>query len=59
MGSPWENGYIKSINGKLLDKLLKREIFYTQQDAKILIEHWRRKWTQVRPLRHDTHLTIR
>ena len=26
-GSPWENGYIESFNGKLRDELLDREIF--------------------------------
>ena len=26
-GSPWENGYIESFNGKLRDELLNREIF--------------------------------
>ncbi len=35
-GSPWENGYMESFNGKLRDYLLKREIFYTLQEAKIL-----------------------
>jgi len=48
-GSPRENGYIESFNGKLRDKLLNREIFYTLQEAKILIEHWRRDYNQVRP----------
>ncbi len=28
-GSPWENGYIESFNGKLRDELLNREIFTT------------------------------
>jgi transposase InsO family protein len=28
-GSPWENGYIESFNGKLRDEFLDREIFYT------------------------------
>ena len=27
-GSPWENGYNESFNGKLRDELLNREIFY-------------------------------
>ena len=48
-GSPLENGYIESFNGKLRDELLNREIFYTLQEAKILIEHWRREYNQVRP----------
>ncbi len=37
-GSPWENGYIESFNGKLRDELLNREIFTTLTEAKILIE---------------------
>ena len=37
-GSPWENGYIESVNGKLRDELLNREIFTTLTEAKILIE---------------------
>jgi len=28
-GSPWENGYIESFNGKMRDELLKREAFTT------------------------------
>jgi transposase InsO family protein len=48
-GSPWENGYIESFNGKLRDELLNREIFYTLQEAKILIKHWRREYNQIRP----------
>src|SRR4030042_6246243 len=40
-GSPWENGYIESFNGKLRDELLNREIFTTLAEAKILIERWR------------------
>ena len=48
-GSPWENGYIESFNGKLRDELLNREIFTTLEEAKILIEQWRREYNQVRP----------
>ena len=48
-GSPWENGYIESFNGKLRDELLNREIFYTLEEAKILIEKWRKEYNQVRP----------
>ena len=48
-GSPWENGYIESFNGKLRDELLNREIFTTLQEAKVLIEQWRREYNQVRP----------
>jgi transposase InsO family protein len=48
-GSPWENGYVESFNGKLQDELLKREIFYSLEEAKVLIERWRRHYNQVRP----------
>jgi len=48
-GSPWENGYIESFNGKLRDELLNREIFTTLTEAKILIEEWRQEYNQVRP----------
>jgi transposase InsO family protein len=49
LGSPWENGYVKSFNGKLRDELLDREIFTTLEEARILIEQWRREYNQVRP----------
>jgi len=48
-GSPWENGYIESFNGKLRDELLNREIFTTLLEASILIEEWRKEYNQVRP----------
>jgi transposase InsO family protein len=48
-GSPWENGYIESFNGKLRDELLDREIFYTLKEAQILVERWRRHYNGVRP----------
>jgi putative transposase len=48
-GSPWENGYCESFNGKLRDELLNGEIFYTLNEAKIVIEAWRRHYNIVRP----------
>jgi len=48
-GSPWENGYNESFNGKLRDELLNGEIFYTLKEAQILIERWRREYNTVRP----------
>ena len=48
-GSPWENGYIESFNGKLRDELLNREIFTTLIEARILIKEWRKEYNQVRP----------
>jgi putative transposase len=48
-GSPWENGYIESFNARLRDELLNGEIFYTLQEAKVLLEAWRRQYNTVRP----------
>ena len=48
-GSPWENGYIESFNGKLRDELLNCEIFDTLFEAKVLIEQWRVEYNTVRP----------
>ena len=50
-GSPWENGYVESFNGKLRDELLNGELFTTLQEAKVLTEVWRREYNQVRPHR--------
>ena len=48
-GSPWENGYVESFNGKLRDELLNAEVFNTLAEAKVLIEGWRRHYNTVRP----------
>jgi putative transposase len=48
-GSPWENGYIESFNGKLRDELLAREQFDTLLEGKVLIERWRQHYNTVRP----------
>lgn len=48
-GSPWENGYIESFNGKLRDELLNTEIFYTLMEAQVLIENWRKHYNHLRP----------
>ena len=48
-GSPWENGYCESFNSKLRDELLDGEIFYTLEEARVIIENWRRHYNEVRP----------
>ena len=49
-GSPWENGYIESFNGKLRDELLDRELFYTLLEVRrVLTERYRRAYSRVRP----------
>jgi len=50
-GSPWENGYVESFNGKLRDELLNGEIFETLLEAQILIERWRVEYNTIRPHR--------
>ena len=48
-GSPWENGYVESFNGKLRDELLNAEVFRTLAEAPVLIEQWRQHYNTVRP----------
>ena len=48
-GSPWENGYCESFNGKLRDELLNGEIFYTLKEAQVMIERWREHYNTIRP----------
>ena len=48
-GSPWENGYNESFNGKLRDELLNGEIFYSLKEAKVVIEQWRKHYNTKRP----------
>ncbi len=43
-GSPWENGYVESFNGKMRDELLAAEAFNTLREAQVLIERWRRHY---------------
>jgi transposase InsO family protein len=44
LGSPWENGYIESFDGKLRDEFLNREIFATLEEAKVLIKQWQMEY---------------
>jgi len=48
-GSPWENGYNESFNGKLRDEVLNREVFSTLKEAKVVIEKWRQEYNTIRP----------
>lgn len=48
-GSPWENGYCESFNGKLRDECLNGEIFYSLKEAQIVIERWRVEYNTLRP----------
>jgi transposase InsO family protein len=48
-GSPWENGYNESLNGKLRDELLNEEISHSLKEAKIMLERWRVHYNTKRP----------
>ena len=48
-GSPWENGYIESFNGKLRDEVLNREVFCSVREAKVIVESWRLEYNNRRP----------
>jgi transposase InsO family protein len=52
-GSPWQNGFVESFNGKLRDELLNREWFASRTEAKVLIEQWRQFYNERRP--HSAH----
>jgi len=48
-GSPWENGYCESFNGKLRDECLNGEIFYSMREAQVVIEKWHAEYNTRRP----------
>jgi len=48
-GSPWENGYIESFNGKLRDDVLNCELFSSVKEAKVIVENWRLEYNNHRP----------
>jgi putative transposase len=48
-GSPWENGYNESFNGRLRDELLNGECFDTLKEAQTIIEDWRLHYNHIRP----------
>ena len=54
-GSPWENGYCESFNGKLRDECLNGEIFYSLKEAQIVIEKWRVEYNTRRPASRTRH----
>ena len=48
-GSPWENGYCESFNGKLRDECLNGEVLYSLREAQVVIEKWRVVYNTLRP----------
>jgi putative transposase len=47
-GSPWENPFIESFNGKFRDECLNMEIFSSFKEAQIVIEDWRCEYNENR-----------
>jgi hypothetical protein len=39
-GSPWENGYVESFDGKMRDELLNGEVFDTLLEANVIVGQW-------------------
>lgn len=48
-GSPWQNAFGESFNGRLRDECLNAEWFYNLAQARVVIEQWRRHYNEERP----------
>ena len=48
-GSPWQNGYVESLNSRIRDELLNQELFHTLLEAQVLAEDWRTDHNQHHP----------
>ena len=55
--SPWENSYIESLNDKLRDECLNREIFRNSKEAQTIVEAWRQEYNNHRPHSSLSYLT--
>lgn len=48
-GAPWENGYSETFHSKLRDELLNGELFYSLQEAQVVVEQWKKEYNERRP----------
>lgn len=48
-GSPWQNGYVESLNGKLRDECLNEEMFFSRAEAQTVVDWWRQVYNEQRP----------
>jgi Integrase core domain/HTH-like domain len=48
-GSPWQNPFVESFNGRCRDELLNIEEFGTLLEAQVVIEAWRIEYNTYRP----------
>ena len=56
-GSPWENGYIESFNGKFRDELLNGELFLHIDELRYVVERWRVDYNHYRPHSSLSYMT--
>jgi len=49
-GSPWENGFEESFNGRFRDDFLDTELFTRAPEAQLLADRWRWEYNTFRPL---------
>jgi transposase InsO family protein len=45
----WQNPYVESLNGRLRDECLNRELFTSLIEAQIVIDDWTQKYNEERP----------
>ena len=50
-GSPWQNGYIESFNGKFRDECLNVELFWSRAEAQVVVDWYRQVYNWQRPHR--------
>jgi len=48
-GSPWQNGFIESFNGKFRDECLNQEVFLSKAEAQVVVDWWRQVYNWERP----------
>ena len=48
-GSPWENPFVESFNGRVRDELLNVEVFGSLTEAQVLVSAWREEYNTYRP----------
>ena len=48
-GSPWQNGFVESFNGKLRDECLNETLFTTLAHARAELADWQHDYNMVRP----------
>lgn len=48
-GSPWENGFVESFNGRFRDEFLQCELFADLREAKVLSSMWKNDYNHRRP----------